>query len=186
MACFPMMVSLENKNVLVVGAGEEGTKKVEVLCQFGAAVTLIAVSATQRAVELAGTFISRRFADEDLADGSYVLVVAATDDPKTNERISFLARERKIPVNVVDNPALCTFIFPAIVKEGDVVCAVSSGGKSPYVAQYVKGLIQKALPADIGRINDRMGDYRIRAKKEIADKQKRRAFLRQKLDELLR
>ena len=80
---------------------------------------------------------------------------------------------------------LCTFIFPAIVKDREVVCAVSSGGKSPYVAQYVRSLIQGFLPPKIGEINDRMGELRLQAKREIREASGRRAFLRQKLTELL-
>ena len=79
----------------------------------------------------------------------------------------------------------CTFIFPAIIKEKDVVCSVSSGGKSPYVAQYVKSLIRRSLPCGIGEINDKMGDFRSYAKQEIKEAAARRAFLRKKFDELI-
>lgn len=92
---------------------------------------------------------------------------------------------KTIPVNIVDDEKLCSFIFPAIVKYKDVVCAVSSGGKSPYITQYIKALLNKVLPEGIGEINDRMGEYRKHAKSEIADVTERRRFLRKRLDEEL-
>lgn len=185
MSYFPMMVDLKNKNVLVAGGGREGTAKAQILHQFGARITAVAPEVSDRIRELSDTLCERQIEDSDILHKDYTLVVAATDDPAANQRISKLCKKEKIPVNVVDNPALCTFIFPAIVKEGEVVCAVSSGGKSPYIAQYIKGLIRQVLPENIGEINDRMGEIRARAKKEIPDPSKRRKYLREKLDEML-
>ena len=184
MSYFPMMVNLEGVRILGVGGGEEGRKKVEILSSFGAEIILIAENAAEEAVGLADRFIERSFEDQDL-EGEIGLVVAATDDRTLNQRIYRLATRRRIPVNVVDDVELCTFIFPAIVKEKDVVCAVSSGGKSPYVAQYIKALIRKVLPPGIGEINDKMGEYRVAAKREMNDPAERRMYLRQKLEELI-
>ena len=185
MAFFPMMVELNNKKVLVIGGGEEGKKKTEVLCSFGASVTLIAKDALQEAIMLAERYEEKEFEDSDIEREEYTLVVAATDDRKLNERISMLAGRKRIPVNIVDDMELCSFIFPAIIKEKDVVCAVSSGGKSPYITQYIKKLIAGILPQRIGEINERMGEHRINAKREIADAVERRKYLRSKLEEEL-
>ena len=185
MSYFPMMVNLEGARVLVIGGGEEGRKKVEILSLFRAKITLIATDAQEEAVRLADRYLKREFEDQDLQAEEYALVVAATDDRLLNEQIHLLACKRKIPVNVVDDVEFCTFIFPAIIKEKDVVCSVSSGGKSPYVAQYVKSLIRRSLPCGIGEINDKMGDFRSYAKQEIKEAAARRAFLRKKFDELI-
>lgn len=180
-----MMIDLHSKKVLVVGGGEEGAHKAEILQDFGARVTLIAPSVTARAAGIAEVICEREFADADILENDYALVVAATDDADVNRRVSELARRRKIPVNVVDNAPLCTFIFPAIVKDRDVVCAVSSGGKSPYITQYIKKRITEVLPEGIGYINDRMGEIREKAKKEIPDKGRRRELLKKKLEKML-
>lgn len=185
MPYFPMMVDIYNKKVLIVGGGEEGAHKAEILRDFGARVTLIAPSVTARAAEIAEVIFEREFADADLLENDYALVVAATDNEGVNRRVSELAENRKIPVNVVDNAPLCTFIFPAIVKDRDVVCAASSGGKSPYITQYIKKRITEVLPEGIGRINDRMGELREKAKKEIPDKGRRREFLKKELGKML-
>ncbi|MCR5025153.1 MAG: bifunctional precorrin-2 dehydrogenase/sirohydrochlorin ferrochelatase [Lachnospiraceae bacterium] len=185
MSYFPMMVKLDEKKVLIIGGGEEGLKKTRILHEFGAEITLISGDALKEAIELASRYEEREFRDTDITDEDYDLIVASTDDRELNKRISILAKDKHIPVNIVDDEKLCSFIFPAIVKDKDVVCTVSSGGKSPYIAQYIKALLNKVLPEGIGEINDRMGEYRKHAKSVIADVTERRRFLRKKLDEEL-
>ena len=129
-------------------------------------------------------FINRDFEDSDINE-DYAIIVAATDDAKLNERIFNLAYDNKIPVNIVDNAMLCTFIFPAIIKDEDVVISVSSGGNSPYIAQYIKNIIRGVLPQNIGKINKYMGELRIQAKRDIPDREERKRFLKSKLKEAL-
>lgn len=185
MAFFPLMTDLSGRETLVIGAGEEGEKKVRVLKDFGARVTLIAPRAREGAVRNADRYIPRSFEESDLDSMDWTLAVAATDDREVNRLFSEEARKRRIPVNVVDDPELCSFIFPAVIRDGDVICAVSSGGKSPYVAQLLKARIRENWPAGIGEINERMGEYREQAKREYTDRTERREFLRKKLEELL-
>ncbi|MCR4586415.1 MAG: bifunctional precorrin-2 dehydrogenase/sirohydrochlorin ferrochelatase [Lachnospiraceae bacterium] len=184
MSYFPMMVKLDGKKVLIIGGGVEGLKKTRILHDFGAEICLISKDALKEAAELASRYEEREFRDTDITD-EHDLIVAATDDRELNKRISRLARDKRIPVNVVDDEELCSFIFPAIVKDKDVVCAVSSGGKSPYITQYIKALLSKLLPENIGEINDRMGEYRKQAKKELKEAIDRRSFLKKKLEEEL-
>ena len=184
MSYFPMMIDLTDKPVLVIGAGEEGTKKVEVLYDFGCKITLIAKEATKEAVEKSGKYIKREFEDSDITE-DYCMIVSATNDRELNKHISELAYKNRIPVNVVDDTELCSFIFPAVIKDRDVVVSVSSGGKSPYVAQHIKAIVQDNMPKDIGFINDKMGEYRQSAKREISDVRERRKYLRERLNELL-
>ena len=186
MAYFPMMIELNDRPVLVVGGGEEGTKKVQILQSFGARITLIAEDASEEAKRLSERFIEGSFLEADIDRENFTLVVASTDDRNLNSRISSLAKVRRIPVNVVDDVELCTFIFPAVLKERDVVCAVSSGGKSPYVAQYVRDRLRESLPEDIGEINDKMGELRIRAKEDYPEAKDRRRFLKDKFNELMK
>ncbi|MBR0147073.1 MAG: bifunctional precorrin-2 dehydrogenase/sirohydrochlorin ferrochelatase [Eubacterium sp.] len=186
MAYFPMMIELNDRPVLVVGGGEEGTKKVQILQSFGARITLIAEDASEEAKRLSERFIEGSFFEADIDRENFTLVVASTDDRNLNSRISSLAKVRRIPVNVVDDVELCTFIFPAVLKERDVVCAVSSGGKSPYVAQYVRDRLRESLPEDIGEINDKMGELRVRAKEDYPEAKDRRRFLKDKFNELMK
>lgn len=185
MSYFPVMMELEGYDVLVVGGGKEGESKVRILKQFGAVITLISPSATQAAIDQSDVYCCREYEDGDITKRRYRLVVASTDDREINRRINEACMRSAIPVNVVDDVELCTFIFPAIIKEREVVCSVSSGGKSPLIARRIKELIRNVLPEGIGEINDRMGEYRAEARQKYPDRGDRRRFLSEKLDELM-
>lgn len=182
MAYFPMMINIEGKPVLVVGGNTEGLKKIKVLKNFGAKVTLVAQEAFDEAVGLADVFYNRGFDDSDITASDYALIVSAVNDRVLDKRIYELAQEKFIPINVVDDIELCTFIFPAIVKEEDVVVAVSSSGKSPIVVKHIKKLIQDILPENIGEINNHMGEYRKKVKLQFSDQKQRREALKQEFD----
>ena len=182
MAYFPMMINIEGKHVLVVGGHSEGLTKIKVLKEFGAVVTLVALDAFSEASELADVFFNREFDISDIVGSEYELVVAATSDSELNKRIYKLAKKQNVAVNVVDNIDCCTFIFPAIVKDEDVVVAVSSSGKSPFVVKHIKKLIQGILPENIGEINNHMGEYRRKVKLQFSDQKQRREALKQEFD----
>lgn len=192
MAYFPMFVDLENRDVLMVGAGKTAARKTEVLLSFGALITVIAetvspeMQSTAREKEQAVRITQRRFVPEDLETAPYALVIAATDDSAVNAAIAKRCTELRIPVNTVDDPSLCTFFFPSVVVRGDVVCGVSSGANSPMVTQYVRKVIDAELPAEIGTVNDEMGAYREEIHRQIpGDGTRRTEALRRHFGELL-
>ena len=135
MAYFPMFVQLKNKKCLVIGGGRIALRKIEVLKDFEADVTVIAPEMIPQIRQIDKIRrIFRTFMEEDFKEAE--LVVAATNDPKVNSEISKICMQRKIPVNAVDQKEDCSFIFPSYVKEGEVVAAFSSGGQSPLITQY--------------------------------------------------
>ena len=144
MPYFPMFIELKDCPCLVVGGGSIASRKVAVLEDFGAKVTVIAPEISPE-IRAMGTAIclEKEFDETDIKD--WVLVVAATNDARLNRRVSKACRDRKIPVNAVDQIEDCSFIFPAYRKEGDVVAAFSSGGQSPSVAQYLKAYMAPAM-----------------------------------------
>ncbi len=77
-----------------------------------------------------------------------------------NVAVSEAARARRIPVNVVDDPTLSTFIFPAIVDRSPIIVAVSSGGESPVLARRVREQIEAILPEKLGSLARFMGERR--------------------------
>lgn len=186
MAYFPAMINLERKPVLVVGGNSEGLKKIRILKDFGAVITLIAQEAFFESVELSEVYHQKKFEDSDFERDDYALIVAATNDRDVNNRIYELANDKRILINVVDDIELCTFIFPAIVRDEDVVCAVSSSGKSPYVAKHLKDLIQNMLPKNIGAINNQMGLVRKKVKAEIPDISERKKILLEEFNSLIK
>jgi len=158
---FPLFVELENAPCLVVGGGEIATRKARALSEFGARVT-------QVAPEICG----RGFADSDVE--GMALVVSATDDPVVNRRVADLCKAKRIPVNVVDDPANCTFVFPAVCRKGPMTVSVSSGGACPVAAKLVRDKAERLLADDFVAAVERLGREREELKKAYPDLQTRR------------
>ena len=180
MAYFPMFVQLKNKKCLVIGGGRIALRKIEVLKDFEADVTVIApemipqIRQINKIRRIFRTFMEKDFKEADL-------VVAATDDSKVNSEISKICMQQKIPVNAVDQKEDCSFIFPSYVKEGEVVAAFSSSGQSPLITQYLKEKIKPDLNEELGQIAQILGSLRSLAKSCIATEQERKAFYKELL-----
>ncbi len=187
MAYFPMMVDIGDKEVLIIGGGSTASRKAELMLDFGAKVTVISKEFLYPFPKET-RLIEKSFSSEDItkADSLPFLVIAATDDRSVNESVAELCRGLRIPVNVVDDEPLCSFIFPAVLREKDVVVSVSSGGKSPLVTQYVKGKAAEALPKGIGDINEAMGRLRSEMRDKVSSQKERRAIYKEELSRLLK
>jgi precorrin-2 dehydrogenase/sirohydrochlorin ferrochelatase len=137
---FPMFLKLEEKQILVVGAGKVGEPKIAGLLETGARIRVVALEATATVREWARERMValelRAFSPDDL-DGVFLAVVA-TSSRQLNERIYREAQQRAVLCNVVDVPDLCDFFYPAIVRRGDLQIAVSTAGKSPSLAQKIR------------------------------------------------
>lgn len=165
MAYFPFMVDIGNRKCLVVGGGRIALHKVKILLGFGVHIRVIADAICPELCALhqeAGAYtfelVQRQFQDSDIADMDFV--VAATDDEELNYHISELCKQSKIPVNAVDMKEACSFIFPAMIQEKDLLIAISSGGQSPAAAAYVKQQIKRQIPAYYGDMIENLGGYR--------------------------
>ncbi|MGR8930621.1 MAG: siroheme synthase CysG [Gammaproteobacteria bacterium] len=175
---FPLFIKLKNQPCLVVGAGDIAARKIELLGKTGARITVVSeeiapsVSALQNVLNL--SIRQKSFSDEDVE--GMRLIVSATNDTMTNERVAGAANRRNIPVNVVDNPALCTFIFPAIVDRSPLIAAISSGGSSPVLARLLRAKIESAIPASYGRLAQFAEDFRQLVKQTIKHPAQRRIF----------
>lgn len=180
MAYFPMFVQLKNKKCLVIGGGRIALRKIEVLKDFEADVTVIAPEMIPQIRQIDKIRrIFRTFMEEDFKEAE--LVVAATNDQKVNSEISKICMQRKIPVNAVDQKEDCSFIFPSYVKEGEVVAAFSSGGQSPMITQYLKEKIKPNLTEELGQIAQILGSLRAFAKSCIATEQQHKEFYKELL-----
>jgi uroporphyrin-III C-methyltransferase/precorrin-2 dehydrogenase/sirohydrochlorin ferrochelatase len=154
----PVFMDVRGKPCLLVGEGDTAERKMRLLIKAGAHV--------RRAGE--------SFTVEDL-DG-VALVIAASSDDALNQRVSHLAQAVSIPVNVVDKPDLCTFIFPAIIERGDITVAVSSGGTVPVLTRLLRARIETFLPASLGDFSALAGSFRQQIKQKIPDMQLRLRF----------
>jgi uroporphyrin-III C-methyltransferase/precorrin-2 dehydrogenase/sirohydrochlorin ferrochelatase len=158
----PIFLRVQSRPVLVVGGGQVAARKVAWFLKAGAQVTVVAPELHPELVALAERgaliHIAAQFGETHL--GNAVAVVAATDDADTNAGVSHAARARRIPVNVVDDPALSTFIFPAIIDRSPILVAVSSSGHAPVLARWVREQIEALLPARLGALARFMGAQR--------------------------
>lgn len=145
MRYYPIYIDLQTQRCLVVGGGEVAERKVETLLRAQGTVTVISPALTPRlqswAEEKRMTALVRPYRDGDLH--GFSLVFAATDDEELQRRLAADAREAGIFINVVDRPALCSFIVPALVTQGDLTVAVSTGGASPALAKKIRQDLQQ-------------------------------------------
>ena len=168
MAYFPMFVDMTERECLIVGGGNVAYRKVMVMLDFGAKVTVVAEDICDELRKLTIddtankenriTFIKRKFERKD-CDGTE-MVIAATDDNALNHEIAEYCKAKGIMVNAVDQKADCSFIFPSYIKEKNLVAAFSSGGNSPVLTQYLKGKEKEILTPFLGELNEYMGQIR--------------------------
>lgn len=181
MAYFPLFINIENKPCLVAGGGKVAMRKVQVLLDFGALVTIAAPAVLEEIKQIKEIIvIEREFMPEDLIGKA--LVVAATDDTAENHRIAELCKGQGILVNAVDQIEDCSFLFPAYVRQKDVVAAFSSGGKSPVLTQYLKTWGKEILTPQIGRLNDLLGSLRSSVKQLLSTQEERKCFYQEILN----
>lgn len=185
MAYFPMFIDIRKKKCIVVGGGMVALRKVRVLMDFGAQVTVVAPRIHPQLRQLTGNVClkERAFEPGDLKD--CVLVVAATDNVAENHRIAELAHRQCIPVNAVDQQEDCSFIFPSYWKQQDLVGAFSSAGNSPVLTQYLKESLKEVLTEDLGQVNAYMGSIRPIVKARTETENQRRQVYREILAKLL-
>jgi uroporphyrin-III C-methyltransferase/precorrin-2 dehydrogenase/sirohydrochlorin ferrochelatase len=174
----PIFLSIKNKTCLVVGGGEVATRKTMLLLQAGAQVCVISPELDATLHEyLAHGKIKHRpeyFQPEHLEQS--VLVIAATDDRDTNRQVSVAAQQRHIPVNVVDDPVLCTFIMPSIVDRSPLLIAVSSTGQSPVLTRLLRAQLEIIIPSAYARLTALVGKFRQCVKQHFTHPEKRRIF----------
>ena len=174
----PIMLRLQGHKVLVVGGGQVAVRKVAMLLRAGAIVRLVAdtvdPSLAQSLCDSPHEVLEKHFQPEDI--DSVRLVVAATDDNAVNLQVYNESQQRCVPVNVVDNPALCDFIFPSIVDRSPVIVAVSSGGNSPVLARLLRSRLETYIPSGFGNLADLLGNYRVKVKKVIPSMSQRMRF----------
>jgi siroheme synthase-like protein len=175
---YPIFIDVENRDVVIIGGGGVCTRKAETMMRYGARVTVIAPRVTDEImgwVSAGRIQLKRKEYDDGDLDGASI-VIASTDDACINGRIARDCRRRKIPVNVVDVTHLCEFIVPAIVEQGSIQLAVSTGGKSPALARTLKENLQRFVGPEYAELNDLLGTLRPAAKKVLPTDADRKRF----------
>ena len=163
-APFPLFLA-PGATALVVGDGRVAARKADTLRSFGLAVE---------------TCSPERF--EASAVGNFTLVVAATADAAVNRAVYDACRAARVPVNVVDDPALCSFYFGAVARKGPLTLAVSGGGRCPVAAQLLRDRARALLTESLAAAAERMGRERDAWKKRLPEPEARAAAMRKELE----
>jgi len=140
---YAIFLDLEDRPVLVVGAGRIALRKTKGLVEVGARITVVAPEALPDFEALPVRIVRRRFRVSDVT--GHVLVFAATNDRRVNHRVGVAAKRQGIFANVADSAPECDFVVPARVNRGDVQIAISTGGRSPRVSAELRRKLESLL-----------------------------------------
>ncbi|GAB7126772.1 siroheme synthase CysG [Silvimonas sp. JCM 19000] len=185
MDTFPLFLNLQKQHALVVGGGEVALRKCRLLLSAGATVQVVAPTLVAELAQWAAdgqvTWLARDYQTADVI-GQRV-VIAATDDTPVNEQVFTDCEARGILVNVVDNPALCRFIVPALIDRSPLQIAISTGGRAPVLARLIRTRLEALLPQGYGTLARLAGDLRDAVKARFGDNERaRRRFWQSALE----
>jgi len=180
MAC----LDLAGRSVLVVGGGPVGLEKASALHAVGASLTVVSQSFTDGFDELDHERIERDYQHDDL-DGRW-LVVVAVDDLELQGEIAAEADRRHLFCNVVDEPARCSLILPAIHREGPITIAVSTAGASPALAKRLRNDFAALVGPRHSELANKLRELRPWAKQTLATYDDRKAYFEQLVEDSLR
>ena len=174
----PIFLDLKDRPCALIGGGEVAARKVRLLLKAGAQVIVYSPEIGETLAGLAqeGKIEHRKAVFEPALLDNCVLAIAATDDKTVNRAVYEAAKTRRIPVNVVDQPALCTFIMPSIIDRSPVIAAVSTGGASPVLARLIRARLETLIPAAYGRLARLVSEFRETVKQRFQHPEARRRF----------
>jgi uroporphyrin-III C-methyltransferase/precorrin-2 dehydrogenase/sirohydrochlorin ferrochelatase len=173
---FPIFLALRGSSALVVGGGAVALRKTRQLLEAGCTVSVVA----PRCEPEFQPWIERRRVrwralsfEPEMVVG-HRLVIAATNDADSNRLVAASAKRFGVLVNVVDDPALCDFIVPAVVDRSPLVVAVGTGGRAPILARQVRASLEAMLPSALGRLAAFMGEWRAKVRRDVSRPTERR------------
>jgi precorrin-2 dehydrogenase/sirohydrochlorin ferrochelatase len=163
MKTYPVcLIGMQARRAVVVGGGTVAARKAKDLLEAGGHVTVISPKLTPELQSLVDdgqvTLIRRTYRAGDLRDA--FLVIAATDDGRVNQKVWHEAEQVGCLVNIVDDPARCNFITPAVIRHGDVTIAVSTGGTSPALARRLRERLEKLIGPEYGQLASLLAELR--------------------------
>jgi precorrin-2 dehydrogenase / sirohydrochlorin ferrochelatase len=168
MRYYPICLDIRGRSCLVIGGGQVGTRKVKTLLDCGARVTVVSPQVTTELGALAEqkriALLQRPYRSSDQA--GVFLIIGATDDMALNRRIHQEAEQAGRLCNIADQPHLCNFVLPSVIQQGDLMLAISTSGKSPAFAKYLRRQLQTQFGPEYGRLLNLMGAVRRRLLRE--------------------
>jgi precorrin-2 dehydrogenase/sirohydrochlorin ferrochelatase len=164
---YPVFLDIRDKKCVIVGGGEVALRKAERLLDCGAKVSVISPKLAPELTALKDKNLISHISAEYSGDliNKAALIIGATDDEKTNARISQDARSKNIPVNIVDDPQKCDFILPSVVQRGDLAITIGTGGKSPALARHLREELEARYGKEYEILLNILGNLRVRMEK---------------------
>ena len=184
MESLPIFFKLRGRPCLVIGGGVVASRKISMLLQSGAQVSVIAPrlhpELAQRVANGQISHIAQHYSVEHL-QGMH-LVIAATNQREVNSVVSSNCMARQLPVNVVDDLELCSFTMGALVDRNPLLIAVSSSGRAPVLARELRARLETIFPAGYGRLATLLGQFRTQVQSKFTTSRQRRRFWEQILN----
>jgi precorrin-2 dehydrogenase/sirohydrochlorin ferrochelatase len=181
---YPIYLNLDGKRVVVVGGGEVAERKIESLLDTRASINVVSPEVTARILMLASErrveLHRRPYLPGDCSGAT--LVLSATDDDATNRSVFEEARKAGVLVNTADQPALCDFIMPAVVRRGDIAIAISTSGTSPGLAARLRHKIERLIGPEYGRLAQLLSEARPLIRRRIPEQADRKLLQYRILD----
>ncbi len=173
---YPVAIKVQGRRCLVVGGGNVAARKVAGLQECGAEVVLVSPELTPELERLVADgrviHLNREFVEGDL-EGVH-LAICATDNKALNREIARLCENRRIPVNVVDNPELSTFFVPSVIRRGPLCICITTGGNSPLLARRLREELEEHIGPEFGELTLFLGKLRQIIQERFSDPEKRR------------
>ncbi|WOT06395.1 precorrin-2 dehydrogenase/sirohydrochlorin ferrochelatase family protein [Shewanella youngdeokensis] len=178
MQYFPLFVDTQSLKVLIVGAGEVASRKLDLLSRTDAEICVIAKDVSEEVLAYHGkgriSLFQRAISEEDILQ--WDLIYLATANKGLNEQLANLAKQRNIWVNVVDNPRFCRFITPSIIDRGRLQIAISTAGAAPVFARELRARLESWLPQSITPLFDFIAERRQEVQEQLPVFKQRRLF----------
>ena len=165
----PISLGMKNRKCLVVGGGRVALRKIETLINYDGEITVIAPELEDKIGYYAerGLIKAEKRAYQSPEAKTYGLVISASSDNDVNKTVYDDCRGAGVPVNVVDNPALCDFIFPAVVRRGCISVAVASDGKAPFLSGHLRFVLENMFAEE--RWN-KIAEYAAEFRKKVQER----------------
>ena len=147
---YPIFLNMTGRRCVVIGGGRVAGRKVEALINVGAEVTVISPRLTRSLRSWVGegklVHLRREFRPGDLK--GFEIAFVATNNVEVNSTIAREGKNRRVWVNAADDPAHCDFILPSILRRGDLVVAVATGGTSPALSRAIREELESYFTED--------------------------------------
>ena len=183
----PLFHNLNGKRVIVIGGGEIALRKVRLVAEASALITIVAKEYCADLVDIRDSNAKKGVHNLELITAPYqqqyienypdaVLVIAATNDPELNREVSKHAQQAHMLSNVVDDPSYSTVIFPSIVDRSPIQIAISSGGDAPVLVRLIRTQLESLFPAGMSKLAALAGSFREKVKAKFSNGADRKAF----------